>query len=61
MRELADRRVLDGDLGNYRCATDVAEVRVPATLQATLTSRIDRVKPRGEADPERRRGDRVAV
>ena len=45
VRELADRRVLDGDLGNYRCATDVAEVRVPATLQATLAARIDRLSP----------------
>jgi adenylate cyclase len=45
VRELADRRVLDGDRGNYRCATDVAEVRVPATLQATLAARIDRLSP----------------
>jgi adenylate cyclase len=45
VRELADRGVLDGDRGNYRCATDVAEVRVPATLQATLAARIDRLSP----------------
>ena len=45
VRELAERGVLEGDLGNYRCATDVAEVTVPATLHATLAARIDRLSP----------------
>ena len=45
VRELADRGVLDGDLGGYRCVTDVAEVTVPATLHATLAARIDRLAP----------------
>src|SRR6185312_1658550 len=43
VRELADRHVLDGDLGHYRCTIDVVEVTVPATLQATLAARIDRL------------------
>ena len=45
VRELADRGVLDGDRGGYRCVTDVAEVTVPATLHATLAARIDRLAP----------------
>ncbi len=42
-RELAQRGVLVGDRGNYTSRTDVAEVRVPATLQATIGARIDRL------------------
>jgi adenylate cyclase len=45
VRELADRGVLDGARGNYRCATDITDVKVPATLQATLAARIDRLSP----------------
>jgi adenylate cyclase len=45
VRELADRGVLDGYRGNYRCAIDVAKVTVPATLQASLAARIDRLQP----------------
>lgn len=45
VRELAERGVLDGDRGSYRCATDIAEVTVPATLHATLAARIDRLSP----------------
>ncbi|CPR11804.1 membrane-anchored adenylyl cyclase [Mycobacterium bohemicum DSM 44277] len=44
-RELAERGVLVGVRANYTCSTDVAEVRVPATLQATLAARIDRLTP----------------
>jgi hypothetical protein len=43
VRELAERGVLDGDRGSYICGTDVAEVRVPPTLQATIAARIDRL------------------
>ncbi len=43
VRDLAERGVLSGDRGNYRCAMDVADLRVPATLQATLAARIDRL------------------
>ena len=42
-RDLAERGVLVGDRANYSCRTDVAEVRVPATLQATIAARIDRL------------------
>jgi class 3 adenylate cyclase len=44
-RELAERGVLVGERGSYTCSTDVAEVSVPATLQATIAARIDRLSP----------------
>ncbi len=43
VRELADRGVLRGERGNYECRTDVDEINVPATLQATIAARIDRL------------------
>ncbi|MEB4209241.1 AAA family ATPase [Mycobacterium sp. 94-17] len=45
VRELAERGVLTGDRGGFTCATDPAEVTVPATLQATIAARIDRLPP----------------
>ncbi len=44
-RELAQRGVLVGDRGDYTCLTNVADVSVPATLQATIAARIDRLGP----------------
>jgi class 3 adenylate cyclase len=44
-RDLAERGVLVGERGNYVCHVDVAEVSVPATLQATIAARIDRLGP----------------
>jgi class 3 adenylate cyclase len=44
-RELAERGVLGGERGGYDCHTDVGEVGVPATLQATIDARIDRLNP----------------
>ncbi len=44
-RELAQRGVLVGERGGYACRADVAEVSVPATLQATIAARIDRLDP----------------
>ena len=44
-RELAERGVLVGQRGGYACRTDVAAVGVPATLQAAITARIDRLSP----------------
>jgi class 3 adenylate cyclase len=41
VRELVQRGVLAGDHGSYTCPTDVAEVAVPATVQATIEARID--------------------
>jgi class 3 adenylate cyclase len=46
IRELAERGVLVGERGGYACrAEEVAEVGVPATLQATIAARIDRLPP----------------
>ena len=42
-RELADRGVIVGERGRYACHVDVADVSVPATLQATIAARIDRL------------------
>lgn len=44
-RELAERGVLGGERGSYACRADVGEVGVPATLQATIDARIDRLSP----------------
>ncbi len=44
-RDLAERAVLVGERGGYACHVDVAEVSVPATLQATIAARIDRLTP----------------
>jgi len=44
-RELAERGVLGGERGGYACRTDIAAVGVPATLQATIAARIDRLSP----------------
>ena len=45
VRELAERGVLCGQPGEYRSTAEVAEVSVPATLQATIAARIDRLPP----------------
>jgi hypothetical protein len=45
VRELAERGVLYGERGGYVSTADVSEVRVPATLQATIAARIDRLDP----------------
>ncbi len=47
-RDLAERGVLVGQRGSYACHMDVGEVRVPATLQATLAARIDRLEPKAK-------------
>ena len=43
--ELAERGVLHGERGGYVSTADVGEVSVPATLQATIAARIDRLDP----------------
>ena len=43
VRELADRGVLCGNRGAYVSTTDAGELGVPATLQATIAARIDRL------------------
>jgi adenylate cyclase len=43
VRDLAERGVLTGARGSYVCQVDDADVAVPATLQATIAARIDRL------------------
>ncbi|RDH77075.1 cyclase [Mycolicibacterium moriokaense] len=43
VRELAQRGVLTGACGDYVCHSDVDEVSVPATVQAAIAARIDRL------------------
>ena len=43
VRELVQRGVLAGERGAYVCRADVAEVSVPATVQAAIGARIDRL------------------
>src|SRR6516162_5111059 len=45
VRDLAERGVLRGQPGAYMSAAEVSEVSVPATLQATVAARIDRLDP----------------
>ena len=44
-RDLAERGALVGDRGGYTCHVDLADVNVPATLQATIAARIIRLPP----------------
>jgi hypothetical protein len=46
VRELAERGVLRGEPGAYVSAAEFGEVSVPATLQATIAARIDRLNPK---------------
>ena len=48
VRDLAERGVLEGERGGYRCGADVAEVSVPATVQAVIAARIDRLESRAK-------------
>ncbi len=43
VRDLVERRVLGGSPGAYVCRADTPEVSVPATVQATIAARIDRL------------------
>ena len=43
VRELVQRGVLQGPRGGYICRADVADVAVPATVQAAIEARIDRL------------------
>src|ERR1700761_3797153 len=45
VRDLAERGVLRGNRSAYESTTDGGEVSVPATLQATIAARIDRLDP----------------
>jgi hypothetical protein len=48
VRELAERGVLRGNCGTYTSMADVAEVSMPATVQATIAARIDRLNPKAK-------------
>ena len=48
VRELAERGVLQGQTGAYVSTADVSEASVPATLQATIAARIDRLNPKAK-------------
>ena len=43
VRDLADRGVLSGSRGGYRLMGELDEITVPATVQAVLAARIDRL------------------
>ncbi len=45
VRDLAERSVLRGSRSAYDSTANAAEVSVPATLQATIAARIDRLDP----------------
>ena len=45
VRDLAERGVLQGKRGKYLLAGATDQVRVPATLQAAIAARIDRLEP----------------
>jgi adenylate cyclase len=45
VRDLAERTVLSGNRGSYICRSDQADVAVPATLQAIIAARVDRLEP----------------
>jgi class 3 adenylate cyclase len=48
VHELAERGVLRGNRGTYTSTADVAEVNMPATVQATIAARIDRLDPKAK-------------
>ena len=43
VRDLLERNILEGRRGEYVCRRDTAEVTVPATVQATIATRVDRL------------------
>ncbi len=61
VRELAERGVLRGNRGAYVSTVGAAEVSVPATVQATIAARIDRLDPAAKRTLERSGGHRLAV
>ncbi|MFI5507931.1 ATP-binding protein [Mycobacterium sp. NPDC051804] len=48
VRELAGRGALGGERGAYISTAQPAEVNVPASLQATIAARIDRLDPKAK-------------
>jgi hypothetical protein len=56
VRELVQRGALVGERGGYLCEANVADVAVPATVQAAIEARIDRL-----TDPAKRTLNAAAV
>jgi hypothetical protein len=48
VREFVERGVLTGERGGHVCRADVAELSVPATVQAVIEARIDRLNTRAK-------------
>ena len=48
VRDLAERGVLRGNRSAYESTADAGEVSVPATVQATIAARIDRLNPKAK-------------
>jgi class 3 adenylate cyclase len=48
VRDLAERAVLRGNSSAYVSTVNAAEVSVPATVQATIAARIDRLNPKAK-------------
>src|SRR5881296_746069 len=49
VRAAVETRALVGDRGDYRRGRSAGEIRVPATVQAVLAARIDRLSPEDRA------------
>src|SRR5207244_8246660 len=49
VRAAVETGVLVGDRGDYRLARSASEIRVPATVQAVLAARIDRLSSEDKA------------
>ena len=45
VRTLVETKILVGEGGNYRLAKPIESTQVPATVQAVLAARIDRLPP----------------
>ena len=43
VRDLAERRVIEGDRSAYTCRDGTADITVPVTLQAAIAARVDRL------------------
>jgi hypothetical protein len=48
IRTLVETQVLAGEPGAYRVAKELSTMQVPATVQAVLAARIDRLPPKGK-------------
>ena len=61
VRDLAERGAVRGTRGSYLLHGDVADTTVPATLQAVIAARVDRLSAGGQAHAQRGGGRRIAV